>query len=117
MVIAASIAVGVVAFLHIAFFVMESVLWTTPQVRRVFGMGAEEANTTRILALNQGGYNLGVAGLLIWFQWSQNPAGVSATLLFIVAMGLVGGFTASRGIIVVQSVPAAAAFALVWMTG
>ena len=112
---AALAAVVLVAALHLVFFALESVLWTTPKVRRAFGNTAEQAESTRILALNQGAYNLGLAALLLWLQFTGNVLGVLGVLLYIVVMGLVGGFTASRAIIVLQSVPAAAAFALVWM--
>ena len=39
--VAASIAAFVVAALHVAFFALESLLWTRPQVRRSFGLTAE----------------------------------------------------------------------------
>ena len=49
------------AILHVYIFVMESVTWTSPRTRAVFGMSEEEAQTTRLLALNQGYYNLFLA--------------------------------------------------------
>ena len=106
------LAVVLVALLHISFFAMESLLWTTPRVRRIFGNSAEKAETTRILALNQGAYNLGAAGLLLWLQLTGNPAGVSAVLVFLAAMGLVGGFSANRIILGVQTLPAVVALVL-----
>ena len=106
----------IVAALHVAFFALESVFWATSTVRRLFRNSVEKAEETRVMALNQGCYNLGIAALLIWLQLSGNQAGVLGVLLFIVAVGLVGGFSASRGIIAVQSLPAAAVFALaVWL--
>ena len=39
-------------------FVLESFAWTTPRTRAVFGTTAEEAQTTKMLAFNQGFYNL-----------------------------------------------------------
>ena len=47
----------VVAALHVGFMVLETFAWTTPKVRRSFGMSAEDAETTRVLAANQGVYN------------------------------------------------------------
>jgi putative membrane protein len=42
-------------------WVLESLLWTAPRTRAVFGTSEEEAATTRLLALNQGFYNLFLA--------------------------------------------------------
>ncbi|HEY8719542.1 DUF1304 domain-containing protein [Pengzhenrongella sp.] len=60
-VVAAVFAV-VAAIIHGYIFVMESILWTTPRVRATFGVAsAQEAQTTRALAFNQGWYNLFLA--------------------------------------------------------
>lgn len=40
---------------------MESLSWTSPRTRAVFGTTAEEAETTKELAFNQGFYNLFLA--------------------------------------------------------
>lgn len=46
------------ALLHGYIFVMESVTWTSPRTRAVFGTTEDEAQTTKLLAFNQGFYNL-----------------------------------------------------------
>lgn len=46
------------ALLHGYIFVMESVTWTSPRTRAVFGMTEDEAQATKLLAFNQGFYNL-----------------------------------------------------------
>ena len=111
---ASTLAIVVVAALHIGFFVLESVLWTSPKVMRIFGTTEEEAQATRVLALNQGFYNLGAAALLLWFHTTDNTAGVMGVLLFLAGMGLVGAITANWRIILFQSVPAIAAFLLLY---
>ncbi|TDL05916.1 DUF1304 domain-containing protein [Mycolicibacterium obuense] len=58
---AALVIAALAAILHVYIFVMESVTWTSPRTRAVFGMSEEEAQTTRLLALNQGYYNLFLA--------------------------------------------------------
>jgi len=113
---ASTIAIVVVAALHVGFFVLESVLWTSPKVMRIFGTTEEDAQATRVLALNQGVYNLGAAGLLLWFHTTDNTAGVMGVLLFLAGMGVVGAVTANWRIILVQSVPAIAAFLFVYTT-
>ncbi len=48
--------------LHIYIFVLESLRWTHPATRRIFGVrSASEAETMRALAFNQGFYNLFLA--------------------------------------------------------
>lgn len=60
------IAVGAVfaalaALVHVLIFYLESMAWTTPRGRAVFGTTREEAENTRELAFNQGFYNLFLA--------------------------------------------------------
>jgi putative membrane protein len=52
---------GLAAALHVYIFVLESLLWTTPRARAVFGTTEEEAATSKLLAFNQGFYNLFLA--------------------------------------------------------
>ncbi|WP_116247487.1 DUF1304 domain-containing protein [Nocardiopsis sp. FIRDI 009] len=49
------------ALIHVYIFVLESVLWTSPRGRAVFGTTEEGARATRELAFNQGFYNLFLA--------------------------------------------------------
>lgn len=52
---------GLAALVHVYIFTMESLTWTSPRTRATFGTTAEEAETTKLLALNQGFYNLFLA--------------------------------------------------------
>lgn len=62
--IAAGLVVAALAAaLHVFIFYLESIAWTGPRARAVFGTTAEEAETTRFLAFNQGFYNLFLAAL------------------------------------------------------
>jgi len=61
MIAAAVVFAGLAALLHVYIFVMESLTWTTPRTRKVFGTSAQEAETTKLLAFNQGFYNLFLA--------------------------------------------------------
>lgn len=50
------------AVLHLAFFVLESVLFRLPLGRRIFGVRPEhDSAPLRLFAVNQGVYNLGLA--------------------------------------------------------
>jgi putative membrane protein len=57
MMIAASLA----ALFHVFFFLLESVLWTRPAVKKIFRRRDPDTENTRVLAFNQGFYNLFLA--------------------------------------------------------
>ena len=61
MAVAALVFAGLAALLHVYIWVLESLIWTSPRARAVFGTSEEEAVTTKLLALNQGFYNLFLA--------------------------------------------------------
>jgi len=54
----AAVLAGVI---HVLFFLVESAWWTTSAVRRRFRQTPEQAEATRLLAFNQGFYNLFLA--------------------------------------------------------
>lgn len=59
MLVAGLVLTALAAVFHGVIFYLESIAWTTPRARSVFGIGSvEEAETTRPLAFNQGFYNL-----------------------------------------------------------
>lgn len=64
--------------IHVLIFCMESLWWTTPAVRQRFRQTPEQAETTRLLAFNQGFYNLFLAagvfgGLALFFLGHERP--------------------------------------------
>ena len=61
MIAAGLVFAALAALLHVYIFTMESLTWTSPRTRAAFGTTAEEAETTKLLALNQGFYNLFLA--------------------------------------------------------
>jgi putative membrane protein len=61
MITAALVFAALAALLHVYIFSMESLTWTSPRTRATFGTTAEEAETTKLLAFNQGFYNLFLA--------------------------------------------------------
>ena len=71
--ILAKILIALIALEHIYFLVLEMFLWTTPRTRAAFGMTAEQAEQSRVLAANQGLYNgFLAAGLILaarFFSW------------------------------------------------
>lgn len=114
----ATVLVLLVAALHLLFLVLEMFLWTTPYGRRVFGQTAEQAAASRVLAANQGLYNGFLAAGLIWGV-ALGEGGQAIRLFFlgcVIVAGVFGAATANRRILFVQALPAAAAFALVWLS-
>ena len=84
--ILASILVGLVAALHLAFLVLEMFLWTTPTGRTVFGLDREFAQASKVLAANQGLYNGFLAAGLVWgLASSQTDVTVFFLLCVVVA--------------------------------
>lgn len=61
MLIAGLTFAALAAVLHVYIFVLESLRWTAPRTRAVFGTTADDAETTKALAFNQGFYNLFLA--------------------------------------------------------
>jgi putative membrane protein len=61
MITAAMVFAALAALLHVYIFTMESLTWTSRRTRATFGTTAEEAETTKLLAFNQGFYNLFLA--------------------------------------------------------
>lgn len=114
----ADVMVGLVAALHFYFLVLEMFLWNKSYGRRVFGLTAEKAETTKVLAMNQGLYNGFLSAGLVWGLYA-GADGYPIKVFFlgcVIAAGILGGATVGRKIFWVQAVPAAVALALVCLT-
>jgi putative membrane protein len=110
-----NILVGLVAFLHVYFLVLEMFLWDKPFGLRTFGHTKEAASVTKVLAMNQGLYNGFLAAGLIW-GLILGAVGTNIIIFFlscVVLAGLFGAATASRKILFIQAAPAIAALVLV----
>jgi putative membrane protein len=102
-----------VAVAHFGFFALETLLWTTPRARRIFGNTVERAENTKLLAANQGVYNAALAAGLVWAVAAGHAFTTVVLLSFVIAVGVYGGVTVKRSILVVQALPAALALAFV----
>jgi len=108
--------VALVALLHAHFLVLEMFLWTKPAGRRAFGTTAEQAEQSKVLAMNQGLYNGFLAAGLLW-GLTLGAAGRGVVIFFLVCVivaGVFGAATASRKILYVQALPAVVAL-VAWM--
>jgi putative membrane protein len=120
MTLAAQLLVGLVALLHVYFLVLEMFLWKTPFGRRTFGTSREVAESSAVLAANQGLYNGFLSAGLIWGLFLGLVEGRAVLTFFlscIVVAGVFGAVTVNKRILFVQALPAAAALALIWMGG
>ena len=62
MIIAGLILAAAAAAFHVFIFALESLKWTEPATRKIFGVASEaDAETMKSLAFNQGFYNLFLA--------------------------------------------------------
>ncbi len=116
--LAAKLSILVVALIHVYIVILEMVLWTRPAGRKAFGLTPEFAQATRTLAANQGLYN-GFLAAGLFYGLYLGPAGHAFVVFFLLCVlvaGLYGAATASRKILFVQAVPAAAALLLVWLS-
>jgi putative membrane protein len=111
----ADVLVGLVALLHLYFLVLEMFLWTKPLGLKVFRNTPEKAQTTKVLAANQGLYNGFLVAGLVW-GLTLGAAGLDIKVFFlgcVIVAGVYGAWSVSRRILWVQAVPGAVALALV----
>lgn len=101
MIIAALVLAALAALLHVYIFVMESLTWTSPATRKVFGTSVEEAAATREMAFNQGFYNLFLA-LITFVGVGVYAAGHGAVGTALVVAG-VGSMTAAALVLLLSS--------------
>lgn len=117
--VVANLVVALVALAHLYFLALEMFFWTKPLGLRTFGMSQDIANSTAVLAANQGLYNGFLAAGLVWSLLDARR-GFALKLFFlgcIVVAGIYGGSTAKMTILYVQALPAAVAFVLVLLAG
>ena len=109
--------VFLVALQHIAFMTLEMFFWNKPTGHKIFGLKPDFANSTRVLAANQGLYNGFLAAGLIWSLLAQ-PLAFDLQVFFlgcVVIAGMFGGMTSSRLIIWIQALPGTIALILVFL--
>jgi putative membrane protein len=107
-----AVLVGLVAFLHVYFLVLEMFLWATPYGAKTFKRPLAEMVAMKSLAANQGLYNGFLAAGLVWSLVAGEPFATSLKLFFlgcVIVAGLFGAATASRTILFVQAIPGVAA--------
>ena len=115
----ATIAVIAVAFLHLAFLILEMFLWTKPLGRRIFGLNREFSEQSASLAAKQGLYNGFLAAGLVWGLLTHHTGNeiIVFFLVCIIVAGVYGALTVKPAIFFVQAMPAAVALILLLSSG
>lgn len=112
----AALLVALVALEHAGFLALEMFFWTSPTALQAFNMTAAFAESSKVLAANQGLYNGFLSAGLIWGLISR-PHGYAVKVFFlscVIVAGVFGALTAKASILYVQALPAAVALLAVW---
>jgi putative membrane protein len=109
--------IALVALLHAYFLVLEMFLWTRPLGMKVFRLTLEKAESTKVLAANQGLYNGFLAAGLVWSIIGERRDVATFFLACVVIAGVYGAATVNKRIFFVQAVPALLALAALWFVG
>ena len=107
----ALVLIGLVALLHLYFLVLEMFLWTRPIGLKTFRNTAEKAETTRVLAANQGLYNGFLSAGLFYAVATGSREFALFFLACVLVAALYGAYSVNKRIFIVQGVPAIAALA------
>ena len=116
MAIASKILVALIALLHVYILYLEMFLWTKPQGLKSFSMTQEVAESSKVLAANQGLYNGFLAAGLFWSLLNPDPIAHEIQIFFLLCVlvaGIYGGLTAKRSILYIQALPALIALIVV----
>lgn len=105
-----NILVVVVAVLHVYFLYLEMFLWNKPKGLKIFRMSQAQADSSKVLAANQGLYNGFLAAGLIWSVLTTDPTMAFQISVFflgcVLIAALYGGYSVGKKILMVQGTPA-----------
>ena len=102
-----------VAISHVGILILEMFFWNHPIGQKIFSMTPEVAESSAVLAMNQGLYNgFLAAGLFLGLFKNQVDFKVFFLCCVVVA-GMFGGITAKTSILFTQGLPALIALAFV----
>ena len=108
--IAATVFAALVAIEHVWFGILEMVFWTKPLGLKTFRRTQQQADDSKVLAMNQGLYNLFLSAGLVWGLVAAEPQAHAIKIFFfgcVVVAGIFGGITVGMRLAFVQAGPAA----------
>ncbi len=107
------ISLILIAVIHYYIFIVEAFFWNKPLGLKSFNLEKVFADKTKVIAINQGVYNAFLAsGLIFSIVYGQKNTAVFFSLCVLIA-GIVGGITANKKILFIQTMPAAIALILI----
>ena len=111
----ANFLIGLIAFLHFYFMVLEMFFWTKPRGMKAFGLTKEDAEQSKVLAANQGLYNGFLSAGLVW-SLVDTTYGEEIAIFFLICVTLAGVYgaysTKKMKIFFIQALPAFIALAV-----
>jgi putative membrane protein len=114
--IVTNIIIAIVGVMHLGFLVLEMFLWKKPVGLKVFRMTKEIAESSAVLAANQGLYNGFLAAGLFWGIISGMTSVKIFFLACVMIAGIYGGLTAKRSILYMQALPGLIGLLLVYFS-
>ncbi|GAB7255603.1 DUF1304 domain-containing protein [Polaribacter sp. OB-PA-B3] len=98
----------IVALIHAYIWYLEMFLWTKKKGIKAFNLKSKEfADETKILAANQGLYNLFISVGLMWSIFYDKQSCILLFLIFVVIAGIYGSYSTNKiKIFYIQSIPA-----------
>jgi putative membrane protein len=109
----ANIFTFLVAISHVGILILEMFFWNHPIGQKIFSMTPEVAESSSVLAMNQGLYNGFLAAGLFWGLFKNRLDIKIFFLSCVIVAGIFGGITAKTSILFTQGLPALLAFILV----
>ncbi len=104
---------SLVALEHFYFLILEMFFWTKPKGLKTFGLSREQAESSKVLAANQGLYNGFLAAGLIWGMMTHQKDVVMFFLICVTLAGTYGWITTKKSaLFFVQALPALIAMAI-----
>lgn len=112
----ANIFTFISAVTHVGILALEMFFWNHPLGQKIFSMTPEAAESSALLAVNQGLYNGFLAAGLFWGLLRDRTDIKVFFLSCIVIAGIFGAITVKTSILFVQGLPALIALVLVLMS-
>ena len=91
------------ALIHVYIFVLESLLWGRARTNKVFAISEEDARAAKLMAFNQGVYNLMLAAAIVAGLLLSLSAGTAIVGRVLAAYGL--GSILVAGVVLMASAP------------
>jgi putative membrane protein len=111
-----NIIIAVIGVMHLGFLFLEMFLWKKPVGLKIFRMTKEVAESSAVLAANQGLYNGFLAAGLFWGLMSGMTSVKMFFLGCVLIAGIYGGLTAKRSILYMQALPGLIGLLLVYLS-